>query len=274
LFGAKRGAYSGAVTDAPGYVEEAEGSTLFLDEIAELESQVQAKLLRVLESQEILPLGAARPRKIDFALCSATNKDLRALVSAGALREDLYYRIGRPAVMLPALRNRPEEIPAIIAQQLAALTPAPAAHVSLVEQCLLRPWPGNVRELITELRAAVHAALADGNRVEARHLAPTAGSVLGSAMPEARSAPSDPGLLVPPAQEGSKRRATRDDEEWRQRIEAALRAHTGNVAATARALGLHRTQLRRMLERYGITVDPAGDRDEAEPAGDKDETER
>jgi DNA-binding NtrC family response regulator len=281
LFGAKRGAYSGAVTDAPGYVEEAEGGTLFLDEIAELELQVQAKLLRVLENQEVLPLGAARPRKLDFAFCSATNKDLRALVASGALRDDLYFRIGRPAVTLPALRNRPEEIPALIAQQLAALSPAPVAHVSLVEQCLLRPWPGNVRELITELRAAVHAALADGNRVEARHLAPTAGSVFGSAMPDARPTPppspgppAPPPSPEPPSLDGAKKRAPRDDEEWRQRIEAALRANAGNVAGTARALGLHRTQLRRMLERYGITVDAAGDRDEPDPADDKNETAR
>src|SRR5882672_7403446 len=101
VFGAKRGAYSGADADAVGYVEQADGGTLFLDEIAELEPQVQAKLLRVLESHEVLPLGASRPRKVDFHLCSATNKDLRALVAAGALREDLYFRVGQPFVVLP-----------------------------------------------------------------------------------------------------------------------------------------------------------------------------
>src|SRR4051812_137448 len=150
LFGARRGAYSGAETDASGYVQEADGGTLFLDEIAELDAQVQAKLLRVLESREVLPLGASRPRKVDFALCSAASKDLRALVGSGGLREDLYFRIGRPAVMLPALRHRPEEIPALIARELARRSPVPVAHVSLVEQCLLRPWPGNVRELLAE----------------------------------------------------------------------------------------------------------------------------
>ncbi|HWU86341.1 MAG TPA: sigma 54-interacting transcriptional regulator, partial [Kofleriaceae bacterium] len=185
LFGAKRGAYSGADADAAGYVQEAHGGTLFLDEIAELDLQVQAKLLRVLESREVLPLGASKPVKVDFAFCSATNKDLRALVAAGTLREDLYFRVGRPAVTLPALRNRPEEIPALIAHGLAALSPAPTMHVSLVEQCLLRPWPGNVRELLTELRTVAQAARADGQRVEARHLSATAGSLFGSAMPDA-----------------------------------------------------------------------------------------
>ena len=262
LFGTKRGAYSGAAADAPGYVQEADGGTLFLDEVAELDLQVQAKLLRVLESQEVLPLGASKPHKVDLAFCSATHKDLRALVATGALREDLYFRIGRPAVTLPPLRNRPEEIPPLIAQQLGAMSAAPAAHVSLVEQCLLRPWPGNVRELLVEIRAAAHAASADGHRVEARHLSPTAGTVFGGSMPEPAAAPRDQPTQPPPStppSDGPRRRPARDDAEWRPRVEEALRAHAGNVAATARALGLHRTQLRRLLERYGLAADTAAD---------------
>jgi DNA-binding NtrC family response regulator len=260
LFGAKRGAYSGADADAVGYVEQADGGTLFLDEIAELEPQVQAKLLRVLESHEVLPLGASRPRKVDFHLCSATNKDLRALVGASALREDLYFRVGQPTVLLPALRNRPEEIPVLIARELAALSSPPAIHVSLVEQCLLRPWPGNVRELLKETRAAAGTALRDRQRVEARHLAATAGTVFGGAMPEARPTPGQPPEPRDAAAvDTPRRRMSRDAVEWRQRIEDALRANAGNVAATARALGLHRTQLRRLVERHGIAVDlPAG----------------
>jgi DNA-binding NtrC family response regulator len=264
LFGARRGTYSGADADATGYVQEADGGTLFLDEIAELEPQVQAKLLRVLESREVLPLGAARPRKVDFALCSATSKDLRALVAAGSLREDLYFRVGQPTVAIPALRNRPEEIPALIAQELPRTSPAPAAHASLVEQCLLRPWPGNVREMLAEIRAAARIALRDGQRVEARHLAATAGTVFGDAMPEARPAPGPAAAPRDAAPDPTRRRTPRDPAEWRQRIEDGLRAHGGNVAATARALGLHRTQLRRLLERHGIAVDAA-------TAGDDDE---
>jgi transcriptional regulator with GAF, ATPase, and Fis domain len=254
LFGAKRGAYSGAEADAPGYVQEADGGTLFLDEVAELDLQVQAKLLRVLESSEVMPVGATRSRKVDFALCSATNKDLRALVAAGALREDLYFRIGRPAVDLPALRSRPEEIPALIVRELATLSPAPVAHVSLVEQCLLRAWPGNIRELLAELRAAAQAALAahaDGNRVTARHLSALAGSVFGSAMP----APGRDRAPEPSSNPGAPRRTPLVDDQWRRRIEDALRANAGNIAATARALGLHRTQLRRLLKRHGLAGD-------------------
>jgi transcriptional regulator with GAF, ATPase, and Fis domain len=271
LFGAKRGAYSGADADAVGYVEQADGGTLFLDEIAELELQVQAKLLRVLESHEVLPLGASRPRKVEFHLCSATNKDLRALVSGRALREDLYFRVGQPTVMLPALRNRPEEIPALIAQELAALSPPPAIHVSLIEQCLLRPWPGNVRELLTEIRAAARAAVRDRQRVEARHLAATAGTVFGGAMPEARPGTEPPvEARDPAAADPPRKRMSRDAAEWRQRIEDALRANAGNVAATARALGLHRTQLRRLVERHGIAIDLPAGRD-SEPGIDGDD---
>src|SRR6185369_6106967 len=188
--------------------------------------------------------------------CSATNKDLRALVSAGTLREDLYLRVGRPAVTLPALRNRPEEIPALIAQELAKLSAAAKPHVSLVEQCLLRPWPGNVRELLAEIRTAAQAAQADGHRISASHLPATAGSVFGSAMPDARPVSGSSGAHTTPLSEGARKRVQRDDAEWRLRIEESLRANAGNVAATARALGLHRTQLRRLVERYGIALDP------------------
>jgi DNA-binding NtrC family response regulator len=242
LFGAKRGTYSGADQDAPGYLQDADGGTLFLDEIAELDAQVQAKLLRALESKEVLALGTSKPRKIEIGFCSATNKDLRALVAAGTVREDLYFRIGRPAVQLPALRNRPEEIAALVVRDLEAASLAP--HVSLVEQCLLRAWPGNVRELLAELRTAAQAAAKDGDRVTAQHLAASAGSAF-------ERATAEPAKKMPQVV----------DDDGRKRIEDALRANAGNVTATARALGLHRNQLRRLIERHGIAV---GDLDDGE----------
>jgi len=252
LFGARRGAYSGADTDAIGYVQEADGGTLFLDEIAELDLQVQAKLLRVLESKEIVPLGASKPRTVDFALCSATSKDLRALVAAGTWREDLYFRIASPAVTLPALRDRPEEIPALIAHELAKLPPpAPSAHISFVERCLLRPWPGNARELIAEVRAAARAPRSSGHRLTARHLAQTAGSVFSAAALDVPVAAPSSDL---PRADPPQKRTPRIDVAWRQRIEDALRANAGNVTAAARALGLHRNQMRRLLERHGIAA--------------------
>jgi DNA-binding NtrC family response regulator len=259
LFGTKRGAYSGADADAAGYMQEADGGTLFLDEIAELDPLVQAKLLRALESREVIPLGAAKPRKVDVAFCSATNKDLRALVAAGRLREDLYFRVASPAVTLPALRDRPEEIPPLIALALAALPSRPTPHASLVEQCLLRPWPGNVRELLAEIRTAAQAIPGADNRVTARQLPATSGTAFASAVARPPGAPNESGG----SSCGPRKVSPQVDEEWRQRIENALRANAGNVTAAARDLGLYRTQLRRLLERHQIDVPASSSDDEA-----------
>jgi DNA-binding NtrC family response regulator len=258
LFGAKRGAYSGA-DDAEGYLQAAHGGTLFLDEVVELDLSVQAKLLRVLETREVLPLGSSKAKKVDILVCSASNKDLRALVSAGKLREDLYFRIGRPQVTLPPLRQRPEEMPLLLQRAVQQLSPELGLHVTLVEACLLRPWPGNIRELLVEARTAAQAALIQGaSRIEARHLSPSAGTAFGPAavapevLSEERRAPR-----------GESSRARPVGAEEKARIEEALRQHGGNVTATARALGMHRTQLRRLLERHAISAPAAsGERDE------------
>ena len=132
--------------------------TLFLDELAELDPAVQPKLLRVLETREVVPLGDTRGRAIDVGLCAATLRDIPERVAQGKFREDLYYRMGRPAVRLPPLRQRREEIPFLIQRALAAVGPELDADAALVEMCLLRPWPGNVRELIGEVRRAGHTA--------------------------------------------------------------------------------------------------------------------
>jgi DNA-binding NtrC family response regulator len=258
LFGAKRGAYSGA-DDADGYLQMAHGGTLFLDEVVELELAVQAKLLRALETREVLPLGGAKPRKVEILVCSASNKDLRAQVSSGRLREDLYFRIGRPQVTVPPLRQRPEEIPLLFQRAARELAPTVGLHVSLVEACLLRPWPGNVRELLVEARTAAQAALMQGaQRIELRHLSPSAGTAFGPAMVAAPEVPSEDRRA--PRDEASRARPVGTDE--RARIEEALRQNGGNVTATARVLGMHRTQLRRLLERHAISAPGSGERDE------------
>jgi transcriptional regulator with GAF, ATPase, and Fis domain len=236
LFGTRRGAYSGADRDAEGYLAAADGGTLFLDEIAELDLAVQAKLLRVLETGELLPLGAAHPQPVSVRVVAATLRDLRSAVVAEKFREDLYYRIGRPEVHLPPLRQRLEEIPWLIARQLGAS--ALTAHASLVEACLLRPWPGNLRELLAETQRA-GAAAQDANRtlVRATDLDERAGMSLGE---RGTAAPT----AAPPA---AQRKSTALPD--RDAIQAALRAADGNVTAAARALGVHRNQLRRWLAR-------------------------
>jgi transcriptional regulator with PAS, ATPase and Fis domain len=232
LFGAKRGAYSGAL-DADGYVQQAHGGTLFLDELAELDPLVQAKLLRVLETREVLPLGATKARAVEIRICAATHKSLRDEVSAGRFRADLYYRIGRPEVRVPPLRERIDEIAWLAQRVLAEVDAALMPSVLLIEQCALRPWPGNVRELLRELRRAAHAAHAQGVAlVQPEHLAPDAGMALD---PNGKNGPELDGEVL--------RAADLDDAA----IERALAEHDGNVTAAARALGLHRNQLRRWL---------------------------
>ncbi|MEZ4295048.1 MAG: sigma 54-interacting transcriptional regulator [Polyangiaceae bacterium] len=238
LFGTKRGAYSGANTDASGYVEAAEGGTLFLDEVAELDEGVQAKLLRALETHEIFPLGATRPRKIDVLLCAATLKDLRVEINAGRFREDLYYRLARPEVRIPPLSERLEELASLVCDELTALRDGLAPTAAFVEACALLPWPGNIRELKFEVREAGRAALADGRMlVEVRDLPESAGKGV--------AAPAPPAAAEPPP---------------RERVEEVLRREHGNVSASARALGWHRNQLRRWLSRHG--VDAASYREE------------
>ena len=229
LFGTRKGAYSGADADAEGYVQAASGGTLFLDEIAELDAQVQAKLLRVVETKEVLALGAAKARAVDVRVCAATHEDLRARVADKGFRQDLYYRIGRPEVRLPPLRERKEEIPWLI--EHATRGAGGRVHVSFVEACMCREWPGNIRELLSETRRAADLARAAGAAdVGRQHLDAAAGAPLRTSAPAARSASPI---------------ATPDDAA----IARALEAAGGNVTRAARELGMHRTQLRRWLEK-------------------------
>ena len=231
LFGVRRGAYSGAVADAEGYVQAANGGTLFLDEIAELDIAVQPKLLRMLEENEVLELGAARPRRVDVRVCSATLRDLRVEVATGRFREDLYYRIGRPEVRIPTLVERLEELPFLVKAELDRLDPHLMPSALFLEAVALRCWPGNVRELLLEVRQAARAAL-DTERSEVRpeDLSPMAGLALS---PDTGPSKTAAGLS-------------------REAIEAALRGQKGNVTRAARTLGLYRNQLRRRLTREGI----------------------
>ena len=242
LFGTRKGAYSGADRDADGYLAAADGGTLFLDEVAELDLDVQAKLLRVLETGELLALGAARPRAVQLRVVAATLRDLRGAVAAGRFRDDLYYRIGRPEVRLPPLRERLEEIPWLVAEAIASR--GLPAHPSLIEACLLRPWPGNIRELIAEAARAAHAAL-EGHRPAVRaedldeqagraHVASAGAEAHEPARPKSAGLPDDDAIL------------------------AALTAEGGNVSRAARRLGVHRNQLRRYLGKHPAAAALAG----------------
>jgi transcriptional regulator with GAF, ATPase, and Fis domain len=248
LFGTRRGAYSGADRDADGYLVAADGGTIFLDEIGELELAVQAKLLRVLETREVLPLGAARPRKIDLRVVAATLRDLRDEVAERRFREDLYHRVGRPEVHLMPLRERLEDVPRLIARTAASAVPGLPVAPAFVESCMLRRWPGNARELIGEIRRAALAARDAGAcELGVDDLDPMAGLII-----ERRTPP--PALVA---------RATPAPLPDRDTIVRSLLAEGGNVARTARQLGLHRNQLRRFLARHpDLAAAEDGDRSE------------
>ncbi len=254
LFGARKGTFTGASEHAQGYIAAADGGTLLLDEIGELELEVQGKLLRVFETGQLLTLGSTRERRVDVRVCLATHRDLREQVSAGKFRKDLFYRVARPTVHLPALRDRLEEVPWLIEQVLEGAGPGLRAQTSLVERCLLLPWPGNVRELLTEVQTAARNARREGREeVCATDLEDDAGRELSPTRPEASGPPAVEPTYGPSGM--STTGAPDELEARRAELEDALMEARGNISATARALGVHRTQLRRWLAR--LEIDPS-----------------
>lgn len=174
LFGHVKGAFTGAHRDRQGAFSRADGGTLLLDEVAELPPLVQAKLLRVLETGRVLPVGAEEEQPVDVRIVAATHRDLEAMVQAGELREDLYHRLGVIGVSLPPLRERPEDIPALLrhfAGRAAAELGYPVEFTeSAVAAAVRHPWPGNIRALRNAVLRA--GALADGP-IEPEALVPT-----------------------------------------------------------------------------------------------------
>jgi DNA-binding NtrC family response regulator len=277
LFGARRGAYPGADTDSIGQLQAADRGVLFLDEADDLDPQVQATLLRVLETREVVPLGASVGQPVDVRVCVAAHRDLRVAVTEGRFRADLYYRLAPPEVTMPALRERPDEIPRHVVEAIAAVDPALPAHPRLVEACLLRAWPGNVRELRKELQSAAARARADRReRVRAEHLAPTAGCTIVGPSASSGSTPSLPALpalaaaasgdapAAPPVAGASSSAPDaagpvrrRSYVRWslqltREDVERTLAEHGGNVALAARTLGMQRSQLYRVMARLEV----------------------
>ena len=236
LFGYVRGAFTGAALSKLGLFEEADGGTLFLDEVAEMPAALQVKLLRALQSGEVRRLGATQAATIDVRVLAATNGDLAARIAQGSFREDLFYRLNVIQMVLPPLRDRREDIPAL-AEHFLARTAAKLGRTlrlspGALEQLLRYPWPGNVRELENAVERA--AILARAEAVERDDLPPhvAAGLQLG---------PS-PGL--PP-------QITLAEAE-RAHILQTLERFGRNHSSAAEALGIGRTTLWRKLKEYGI----------------------
>ena len=236
LFGYMRGAFTGAAVSKLGLFEEADGGTLFLDEIAEMPAALQVKLLRALQSGEVRRLGATQSTTIDVRVIAATHGDLSALLAQGTFREDLFYRLNVIQVVLPPLRDRREDIPALAEHFLSRSGGKLGRELRLapetVERLLRYAWPGNVRELENAIERA--AILARGDVVEPTDLPPhvSAGLHLG------------PSPQLP-------RQTTLADAE-RVHILQTLERFGRNHSSAAEALGIGRTTLWRKLKEYGI----------------------
>jgi DNA-binding NtrC family response regulator len=240
LFGHKRGAFTGAVADAPGVFVEADRGTLFLDELGDLELGLQAKLLRALESGEVMPVGSSRAIQVDVRLICATNRKLPAMIADGKFRDDLYWRVRGVEIELPRLADRPGDL-ALLAQHFVNLarTLVPGARAARLAPEALRaleahPWPGNLRELRHEMqRALVMAAGRDEILVD--DLSPSV----------ARPAPvtSEPAGATLEAKIFALERAE---------LAAAMAATGGNKAQAAVRLGLSRQGLLNKLARHGL----------------------
>ena len=240
LFGHKRGAFTGAHDDRGGLFREANGGTLFIDELAELPLESQAKLLRAIETKCIRPVGESGETEVDVRIVAATNRDLWTETQEGRFREDLYFRLQVFPVLIRPLRERPEDIELLAEHLLARLGKTeivlgPESLAALREY----DWPGNVRELLNVLRRASLFAISDnvdGDLVRRM----IAASVFGNARES-----------TPPAELGQPSRTNLADVE-RDHIERVLRETDGNITKAAAALGIDRRTLQRKLRSYGM----------------------
>jgi DNA-binding NtrC family response regulator len=252
LFGFRAGAHSTAHVAKPGLIEEAEGGTLFLDEIGEMAPEAQIKLLRFLQDRELTPLGSTRARKVDVRVIAATNRtDDSSGKSPGGLREDILGRLGISPIHLPPLRERIEDLGALVAHFLRRV-PAPARTFEqpAFRALALHAWPLNVRELEKSLATA--AVLTGGERpIALRDLPPALGDA-GAALGTATRRGSETRSASPPAPPPA---PTPTPTPTAAQIEELLGRHQGNVAEVARALGKQRAAVWRWMKKWGIGVE-------------------
>jgi DNA-binding NtrC family response regulator len=237
LFGYARGAFTGADRARDGLVRSAQGGTLFLDEIGDMPAEVQPKLLRLLENGEVLPLGAANVVEVDVRVVCATHHDLLALVREGRFRADLYARLAQRILRVPSLRERREDLYALVRHILGPGAPEPS--VGFMQRLVLHDWPFNVRELVSAVRHA--ADVAAGAELQASHLPESVGAARVAEVSPATSKAAEPRprRKAPPASE----------------LRAMLTETRGNVAAIARKLRCDPAQAFRWLRQHGIEPD-------------------
>ena len=254
LFGHERGAFTGAGNEKPGLVEVADGGTLFLDEVGEMAAEIQSKFLRVLDSGTFYRVGATRKRRADFRLVCATNRDLKSEVAAGRFRKDLFFRVNGVKVVIPPLRERPEDIPLLVdhfSKQLPSqkrFTPQALAALSEYD------WPGNVRELHFAVERA--GLLAEREQIDVDDLPPEIVEKTGRvpvSIPS--SAPSTQSHAAASFDDGGGNGGADDDDDigpGAARVRAALEKAKWRREKAAEILGVSPRTLYRWIKRMGL----------------------
>lgn len=288
MFGHVKGSFTGATSSTLGCFRAADGGTIFLDEIGEMELELQAKLLRVLQQRTVVPVGSHQEVSVDVRVLAATNRELAREVAEGRFREDLFYRLNVVAIQTLPLRERLEDVPVLAARYLAELAarhgmPMCSLSPAAIDVLQAYPWPGNVRELENVLERAVMFSSGDeidpdalsglmgtrpvgGASSAASQLAVAASRGIVSATPlpgvyrvEPRIQPQAPAG----DSDGSSAWPTLADVE-RMHLERTLAATLQNKSLAAKMLGIDRSVLRRKLQRYGLDesgIRPAEDND-------------
>jgi transcriptional regulator with PAS, ATPase and Fis domain len=246
LFGHVRGSFTGATNDKPGLFEHAHGGTLFLDEIGDMPLATQAKLLRVLQNQEVLRVGSLTPRKIDVRIIAATNRDLRAEIAEKRFREDLYYRLSMVEIQVPRLAERKEDLPLLQRHLLSKFSKQYGKEIRGLThraQILLslHSWPGNVRELENVIGHACMMVM--GDTIDVQDLPPY--------LQKGDSEPPESATAASALSADQTGLGTLEEQE-RILIVRALEASQGNQSQAARLLRIGRDALRYKLKKHNL----------------------
>jgi two-component system response regulator HydG len=248
LFGHVRGAFTGATGSRRGLFEEASGGTLFLDEVGEMPTQTQVRLLRVLESREVKPVGTNETRKVDVRVIAATNRNLLTATRAGTFREDLYYRLNVVSIDVPPLRDRVSDVPQLVHHFVARFSdkfgkPLKAVTPEALEALTAYGWPGNVRELQNVIERSV--LFARGESV-------TRDDLPAPIVTARREVHALDGTLALPM-------STATEAFERDYVSNAMRRSKGNITEAARLAGVDRSNFRRILKRHGMVTQSGSD---------------
>jgi DNA-binding NtrC family response regulator len=258
LFGHERGAFTGATASYAGAFERAHGGTVFLDEIGELPLAMQPKLLRVLERKEVRRVGGAKTIEVDVRIVAATNRDLGVEVNRGRFREDLYYRLAVARVHVPPLRERKDDLPLLIEHILATTPGGESAQIAqeTIDLMTKHDWPGNVRELRNVIERAVLLSEAPDSEDSLRRApSPTPRSEPSITVTPSQTQTAAEGTMTVPVDvsipfKNAKQNVISEFE--RRYISRLLAQHDGNISAAARAAGIDRMSIHKMLHRLGL----------------------